>query len=155
MTASTATASTATITDADVVRAVFGAFASGDLAALSDLLHAGATWHHHNDDRLGGIHRGADAICSRAERSAVSSCPHGNRPELLIRRGAIVAVGARAPNGAGTCAAQAATSPGSTSGRQASRIHGGRYISSHSCINSDPLTNSQTSSTVPFTSTIS
>ena len=56
------TASTATITDLDVVRAVFGAFASGDLAALSDLLHADATWHHRNDDRLGGIHRGADAI---------------------------------------------------------------------------------------------
>jgi len=54
MTASTATASTAaaTTTDVDVVRAVFGAFASGDLAALTDLLHADATWHHHNDDRL-------------------------------------------------------------------------------------------------------
>ena len=52
MTASTATASTATITDVDVVRAVFGAFATGDLAALTDLLHADATWHHHNDDRL-------------------------------------------------------------------------------------------------------
>ena len=38
MTASTGTASTATITDVDVVRAVFGAFASGDLAAFSDLL---------------------------------------------------------------------------------------------------------------------
>ena len=50
MTASTGTASTATITDVDVVRAVFGAFASGDLAAFSDLLHADATWHHHNDD---------------------------------------------------------------------------------------------------------
>ena len=62
MTASTAAASTAATTDADVVRAVFGAFASGDLAALSDLLHAGATWHHHNEDRLGGIHRGADSV---------------------------------------------------------------------------------------------
>ena len=40
MTASTGTASTATITDVDVVRSVFGAFASGDLAALADLLHA-------------------------------------------------------------------------------------------------------------------
>ena len=44
------TTSTGTVTDVDVVRAVFGAFASGDLAALSDLLHADATWHHHNDD---------------------------------------------------------------------------------------------------------
>ena len=59
MTASTATA---TVTGVDVVRAVFGAFASGDLAALSDLLHPDAIWHHRNDDRLGGIHRGAEAV---------------------------------------------------------------------------------------------
>ena len=71
MTASTGTASTATITDADVVRAVFGTFASGDLAALSDLLYADATWHHRNDDRLGGIHRGADAIIAYLTESAL------------------------------------------------------------------------------------
>jgi uncharacterized protein len=71
MTASTAAASTAATTDADVVRAVFGAFASGDLAALSDLLHADATWHHHNDDRFGGIHRGADAVVAYLTESAL------------------------------------------------------------------------------------
>src|SRR3984957_9310920 len=71
MTASTGTTSTATITDVDVVRAVFGAFASGDLAALSDLLHADATWHHHNDDRLGGVHRGADAVVAYLTESAL------------------------------------------------------------------------------------
>ena len=71
MTASTETASTATIADVDVVRAVFGAFASGDLAALSDLLHPGATWHHHNDDRLGGIHRGSDAVIAYLTESAL------------------------------------------------------------------------------------
>jgi ketosteroid isomerase-like protein len=71
MTASTQTASTPTITDLDVVRAVFGAFASGDLAALSELLHADATWHHHNDDRLGGIYRGADAIIAYLTESAL------------------------------------------------------------------------------------
>jgi uncharacterized protein len=71
MTASTATASTATTTDVDVVRAVFGAFASGDLAALADLLHPDAAWHHHNDDRLGGIHRGADAIIAYLTESAL------------------------------------------------------------------------------------
>ena len=70
MTASTAAASTAT-TDADVVRAVFGAFASGDVATLSDLLHADATWHHHNDDRFGGIHRGAEAIIAYLTESAL------------------------------------------------------------------------------------
>jgi len=71
MTASTGTTSTATSTGVDVVRAVFGAFASGDLAALSDLLHADATWHHHNDDRFGGIHRGAEAIIGYLAESAL------------------------------------------------------------------------------------
>jgi len=67
--ASTATASTAA--DVDVVRAVFGAFASGDLAALTDLLHPDATWHHHNDDRLGGVHRGSDAVIAYLTESAL------------------------------------------------------------------------------------
>jgi ketosteroid isomerase-like protein len=71
MTASTRTTSTATITDVDAVGAVFGAFASGDLAALSDLLHSDATWHHRNDDRFGGIHRGADAIIAYLTESAL------------------------------------------------------------------------------------
>ena len=71
MTASMQTARTATITDVDVVRAVFGAFATGDLAALSDLLHADATWHHHNDDRFGGIYCGADAIIAYLTESAL------------------------------------------------------------------------------------
>jgi ketosteroid isomerase-like protein len=65
------TASTATSTDVEVVRALFGAFASGDLAALSDLLHADATWHHHNDDRHGGIHRGAEAVVAYLTESAL------------------------------------------------------------------------------------
>jgi uncharacterized protein len=70
MTASTETASTATTVDVDVVRAVFGAFATGDLAGLSDLLADDATWHHHNDDRLGGIRR-ADAIIAYLTESAL------------------------------------------------------------------------------------
>jgi uncharacterized protein len=71
MTTSTPTPGTAVSTDVDVVRAVFGAFASGDLAALSDLLHSDATWHHHNDDRLGGIHRGPEAIIAYLTESAL------------------------------------------------------------------------------------
>jgi hypothetical protein len=71
MTASTETASTAPITDVDVVRAVFAASARGDLAALTDLLHADATWHHHNDDRLGGIYRGADSVIAYLTESAL------------------------------------------------------------------------------------
>jgi len=70
MTASTGTASTAILTDTDVVRAVFQAFADADLAALGGLLHADATWHHRNDDRLGGVHRGGDAIIAYLAQSA-------------------------------------------------------------------------------------
>jgi len=69
-TISTGTASTATLTDADVVRAVFQAFADADPAALGDLLHADATWHPRNDDRLGGVHRGIDAIIAYLGQSA-------------------------------------------------------------------------------------
>ena len=78
----TASTTTATVTDVDVVRALFGAFASGDLAALSDLLHADATWHHHNHDRLGGIHRGADAIIAYLTESALLTAGtlHAERP---------------------------------------------------------------------------
>ena len=71
MSTSTRPTPAATVTDVDAVRAVFGAFASGDLAALSDLLHADATWHHHNNDRFGGIHRGADAIIAYLTESAL------------------------------------------------------------------------------------
>ena len=42
-TTTTGTASTATLSDTDVVRAVFQAFADADLAALGGLLHADAT----------------------------------------------------------------------------------------------------------------
>jgi uncharacterized protein len=74
MTASPGTASpphASTAAAVDVVRAVFGAFASGDLAALADLFHPDATWHHHNDDRLGGVHRGSDAIIAYLTESAL------------------------------------------------------------------------------------
>jgi ketosteroid isomerase-like protein len=55
-------ATTTTDTDVAVVRAGFEAVANGDLAAFRDQFHADATWHHRNDDRLGGMHRGSDAI---------------------------------------------------------------------------------------------
>jgi ketosteroid isomerase-like protein len=72
MTTSTQTPTTATATpaDADIVRAVFQAFAGADLAAFGGLLHADATWHHHNDDRFGGVHRGSDAIIAYLAQAA-------------------------------------------------------------------------------------
>ena len=61
---------TSTRTDTDVVRTLFQAFADADLAAVGGLLHADATWHHRNDDRLGGVHRGTDAIAAYLAQSA-------------------------------------------------------------------------------------
>jgi ketosteroid isomerase-like protein len=54
--------STHTASDADVVRAGFAAFGTGDLAAFGEMFHADATWNHRNDDRLGGVHAGRDGI---------------------------------------------------------------------------------------------
>jgi ketosteroid isomerase-like protein len=54
--------STDTVSDADVVRAGFAAFAGGDLVAFGDMFHADATWNHRNNDRFGGVHDGRDAI---------------------------------------------------------------------------------------------
>jgi ketosteroid isomerase-like protein len=48
--------------DVAVVRSGFEAFAKGDLAAFAALFHPDATWNHRNDDRLGGVHDGIDAI---------------------------------------------------------------------------------------------
>ena len=64
------TTSNTTFTDADVVRAVFQAFADADLGALGGLLHADATWHHRNDDPLGGVHCGSAAIAAYLAQSA-------------------------------------------------------------------------------------
>jgi len=63
---------TRTTADEDVrtVRSVFHAFTSRDLAALSTLFHQDATWHHRNDDRLGGSHRGSDGIAAYLAEAA-------------------------------------------------------------------------------------
>jgi ketosteroid isomerase-like protein len=55
--------STATTTaDVDVVRAGFQAVAGGDIAGFAAMFHPDATWNHRNDDRLGGVKAGVDAI---------------------------------------------------------------------------------------------
>jgi ketosteroid isomerase-like protein len=63
---------TSTIAGQDIgtVRSVFDAFASRDLAALSTLFHQDATWHHRNDDRLGGRHQGSDGIAAYLAEAA-------------------------------------------------------------------------------------
>jgi ketosteroid isomerase-like protein len=56
------TTATAGATDVAVVRSGFEAFAKGDVTAFAAMFHPDATWHHRNDDRLGGVHRGSDGI---------------------------------------------------------------------------------------------
>ena len=56
------TTSTTPATDLDVVRAGFEAVAAGDLAGFAAMFHPDATWNHRNDDRLGGVKQGVDAI---------------------------------------------------------------------------------------------
>jgi ketosteroid isomerase-like protein len=53
---------TTTTTDADLVRAGFKAVADGDMPGFAAMFHPDATWNHRNDDRLGGIKEGVDAI---------------------------------------------------------------------------------------------
>jgi len=55
----TATTSTHGI---DAVRAGFDAVAAKDLPAFAAAFHPDATWNHRNDDRLGGVHGGLEAI---------------------------------------------------------------------------------------------
>jgi ketosteroid isomerase-like protein len=56
------TTATTTTADVDVVRTGFEAFAKGDLGGFGEQFHEDATWNHRNDDRLGGIHAGREAI---------------------------------------------------------------------------------------------
>jgi ketosteroid isomerase-like protein len=56
------TTTATTSTDVDAVRAGFEAVAAGDLAAFAAAFHPDATWNHRNDDRLGGIKDGVEAI---------------------------------------------------------------------------------------------
>jgi ketosteroid isomerase-like protein len=64
------TTETTTASDAAVVGAGFAAFANGDVAGFADMFAPGATWNHRNDDRLGGIHEGVDAIMAFIGESA-------------------------------------------------------------------------------------
>jgi ketosteroid isomerase-like protein len=45
-----------------VVQGGFQSFGAGDLAAFGAMFTDDATWNHRNPDRLGGVHRGRDAI---------------------------------------------------------------------------------------------
>ena len=53
---------TAATTNVEAVRSGFAAVAAGDVAGFTALFRPDATWNHRNDDRLGGIKDGVDAI---------------------------------------------------------------------------------------------
>ena len=53
---------TSAAADVDVVRAGFQAVAAGDMPGFAAMFHPDATWNHRNDDRLGGVKAGVDAI---------------------------------------------------------------------------------------------
>jgi ketosteroid isomerase-like protein len=56
------TTSTTQAADLDAVQAGFAAVAAGDVAGFAAMFHSDATWNHRNDDRLGGVKEGVDAI---------------------------------------------------------------------------------------------
>src|SRR5262249_19026621 len=53
---------TAIQSQAAIVGAGFEAFGRGDLDGFRAMFHEDATWNHRNDDHLGGIYAGPDAI---------------------------------------------------------------------------------------------
>jgi len=71
--ASPAAAPTSPDGDIAVVRAGFEALSQGDLAAFGEVFHVDATWNHRNDDRLGGIKWGRDAIVAFVAESGQAS----------------------------------------------------------------------------------
>jgi ketosteroid isomerase-like protein len=64
MTANLETTSPASTAAADIeaISTGFRAVAAGDLPGFAAAFHPDATWNHRNDDRLGGIKHGVDAI---------------------------------------------------------------------------------------------
>src|SRR5882672_4214098 len=97
---------TATIsTDVDAVRAGFAAVATGDLAGFAAMFHPDATWNHRNDDRLGGIKEGVEAILGfLGESMELTAGTLRPVPEIFMPDGAgrvavLTRIGARRPDG--------------------------------------------------------
>jgi ketosteroid isomerase-like protein len=69
------------------------------------LLHADATWNHRNNDRLGGVHRGAGAIMAYLAESAqltggtLRAVPQSYMAGGQGRVGVLVRLGATRPDG--------------------------------------------------------
>ena len=86
--ASTIAADTAAA-DTAAVRSGFHAVAAGDLAGFAAMFHPDATWNHRNDDRLGGIKSGVDAIVDFLRQSMeLTAGTLRPVPELVLPDGA-------------------------------------------------------------------
>jgi ketosteroid isomerase-like protein len=90
MTAETITNdTTSAAADVDVVRAGFQAVAVGDMPGFAAMFHADATWNHRNDDRLGGVKDGVDAIVQfLGESMALTAGTLRPVPEIFMPDGA-------------------------------------------------------------------
>ena len=122
----TASTGTPTLTDTDIVRAVFQAFAGADAAALGGLLHADATWNHRNNDRPGGVHRGTSAILAYLAESAqltggtLRAVPQSYMADGQGRVGVLVRLGATRPTAARWTARRSCWSPSTAAACEAS-----------------------------------
>jgi ketosteroid isomerase-like protein len=69
------------------------------------VLHADATWHHRNDDPLGGVHRGSAAIAAYLAQSAqltagtLRAVPQSYLADGQGRVGVLVRLSAARPDG--------------------------------------------------------
>jgi ketosteroid isomerase-like protein len=89
MTAGTISSTATAATDGDVVRAGFEAVSAGDMAGFAAIFHADATWNHRNDDRLGGVKAGVNAIVGfLGESMALTGNTLRPVPELVMTDGA-------------------------------------------------------------------
>jgi ketosteroid isomerase-like protein len=90
MTTQSATSSTTTANaDVDVVRSGFESVGAGDMAGFAAMFHSDATWNHRNDDRLGGVKEGVDAIIGfLAESMELTAGTLRPVPEIFMPDGA-------------------------------------------------------------------
>jgi len=90
MTTQSATSSITTANaDVDVVRSGFESVGAGDMAGFAAMFHSDATWNHRNDDRLGGVKEGVDAIIGfLAESMELTAGTLRPVPEIFMPDGA-------------------------------------------------------------------
>jgi ketosteroid isomerase-like protein len=83
------TTTTTATADVDAVQRGFAAVSSGDMAGFAAMFHPDATWNHRNDDRLGGVKHGVDAIVGfLADSMALTTGTLRPVPQIMMPDGA-------------------------------------------------------------------